>query len=98
MIVDLTHVDTRPGAPGNNPFTPPKDFVGDDAAYAHLIRERSANELDRGQHILCMIRRNAVGGLRLDVSGPYAHQAREIIQTMTLNYKQWSDKRHSQSA
>jgi hypothetical protein len=92
MIVNLRHVDTSPGADGNNPFTPPAQFAGNADDYVRLIRERY-QQLDHGQHIVCMVRRLLQQNrYALEYSGPFADQACSIINHLLAVYRAQGDE------
>jgi len=88
MIVNLRHVDTHPGAEGGNPFTPPAGFDGDADAYVALMQARYL-QVGYGQHMVCMARRmTQPNRYPLEYSGPYAEQARGIINRLVSAYRQ----------
>lgn len=85
MIVNLRRVDTTPGAPGNNPFTPPAGFAGDEREYL-LFMEQRYRELDHGQRIAVMVRRAvSQNTYPLEYSGPYAGVARRIVAKLVAH-------------
>lgn len=75
MIIHSYHINTQPGARGNNPFTPPRRFIGSDNDYAQLIIDRERLH----PQLFAVIRRRHRVSACLHLSGPYTDQAKRII-------------------
>jgi hypothetical protein len=90
MRIDMTRIDTEPGADGHNPFTPPTGFVGGSDEYVALLRQRYES-IDLGQHMTCIARRQLQPATyNLVYSGPFAQDARRIVQTLIQQF----DRQH----
>ncbi|MCG7878504.1 MAG: hypothetical protein AB2669_08100 [Candidatus Thiodiazotropha endolucinida] len=85
-VLNMSLVDTRPGANADDPFCPPEGFKGTGDDYLELCRERFATDIMFGQRML-VISRYAAKPLTevvnpLQIKGPYAKQAQYIIAAL----------------
>lgn len=79
-------IDTRPGATGNNPFTPPSTFTGNGNEYLALITQRYQS-IDRGQHMICIVRRlMQPNAYQLTFAGPFQAEARSVIKQLKREF------------
>ncbi|MBF0391338.1 MAG: hypothetical protein HQL38_01545 [Alphaproteobacteria bacterium] len=75
--MNLNNIDTTPGANGDNPFCPPAGFEGNSEGYKALLRERWS-DIMFGQR-MAAIARHAARNTSMVVKGPFALEARTII-------------------
>lgn len=82
-VLNMSLVDTRPGANAEDPFCPPGGFKGTGDDYLELCRERFATDIMFGQRML-VISRYAAKTLS-EVVKP-ASDKRAIRQTGSVHY------------
>ncbi len=79
MFYDFSRVITDPGAGENHPFSPPRDWEGDESAYRALMRERYRS-LDYRTILLAWARAYARQGADVHFEGAWSAQAKEILE------------------
>lgn len=83
MIIDLSVLDTTPGATGPHALlAPPAGFTGSEDDYREWIRGRYFNDLQVTQVMYIVAKKvtgNASYGYRVTFNGPYAEVLERIV-------------------
>ncbi len=85
-ILNMNVVNTTPGVNVDDPFCPPKGFGGTAEKYKELCRKRLVDVM-LGQRMSVMAKYAGQTSNSIDIKGPYAKKAGQIINTLQQSPK-----------
>ena len=92
MIIDVTHIDTTPGAtpgPCSMAFIPPVGFAGSKADYGYWLLERCRVDLEVRQQVYSALRwQRCERGRPITAVGPYADAFPRILKWLEDKFRE----------